>query len=52
MMIPTTDGSDLQEVLRNVDVFLPNEREACKAAGTEDLKKLLRSYLGSYRCWW
>jgi sugar/nucleoside kinase (ribokinase family) len=30
---------DLQELLRDVDVFLPNEREACKAAGTEDLEK-------------
>jgi sugar/nucleoside kinase (ribokinase family) len=29
---------NLQEVLQYVDVFLPNEREACKAAGTEDLK--------------
>ena len=28
----------LHEVLRYVDVFLPNEREACKAAGTEDLE--------------
>ena len=28
----------LREVLREVDVFLPNEREACKAAGTEDLE--------------
>jgi sugar/nucleoside kinase (ribokinase family) len=28
----------LREVLRHVDVFLPNEREACKAAGTEDLE--------------
>jgi sugar/nucleoside kinase (ribokinase family) len=28
----------LLEVLRYVDVFLPNEREACKAAGTEDLE--------------
>jgi sugar/nucleoside kinase (ribokinase family) len=26
----------LNEVLRHVDVFLPNEREACKAAGTND----------------
>src|SRR5579863_4963592 len=26
----------LQEVLRHVDVFLPNEREACKPAGTND----------------
>ncbi len=29
---------DLQRVLRHVDVFLPNEREACKAAGTDDLE--------------
>lgn len=28
----------LHEVLRYVDIFLPNEREACKAAGTEDLE--------------
>ena len=28
----------LTEVLRHVDVFLPNEREACKAAGTDDLE--------------
>jgi sugar/nucleoside kinase (ribokinase family) len=27
----------LTDVLRYVDVFLPNEREACKIAGTEDL---------------
>jgi len=26
----------LYDVLRHVDVFLPNEREACKAAGTND----------------
>ena len=32
----------LQEVLRHVDVFLPNEREACKAAGTEDLEAAIR----------
>jgi sugar/nucleoside kinase (ribokinase family) len=30
--------SDLREILRYVDVFLPNEREACKAAGTDDLE--------------
>jgi sugar/nucleoside kinase (ribokinase family) len=29
---------DLRDILRHVDVFLPNEREACKAAGTEDLE--------------
>jgi sugar/nucleoside kinase (ribokinase family) len=28
----------LQDLLHHVDVFLPNEREACKAAGTEDLE--------------
>ncbi len=28
----------LREVLRNVDVFLPNEREARKAAGIDDLE--------------
>lgn len=32
----------LHEVLRYVDVFLPNQREACKAAGTEDLEAAVR----------
>jgi sugar/nucleoside kinase (ribokinase family) len=32
----------LHEVLRYVDVFLPNEREACKAAGTEDLEAAIK----------
>jgi sugar/nucleoside kinase (ribokinase family) len=32
----------LQELLRHVDVFLPNEREVCKAAGTEDLEEAIR----------
>jgi len=32
----------LREILRHVDVFLPNEREACKAAGTEDLEAAVR----------
>jgi sugar/nucleoside kinase (ribokinase family) len=31
------DGG-LHELLRHVDVFLPNEREACKAAGTEQVE--------------
>ena len=31
----------LHEVLRYVDIFLPNEREACKAAGTEDLESAI-----------
>jgi sugar/nucleoside kinase (ribokinase family) len=28
----------LSDVLRHVDVFLPNEREACKVAGVDDLE--------------
>jgi sugar/nucleoside kinase (ribokinase family) len=32
----------LNEVLRHVDVFLPNEREACKVAGTDDLEVAVR----------
>jgi sugar/nucleoside kinase (ribokinase family) len=32
----------LHEVLRYVDVFLPNEREACKAAGTEDIEAAVK----------
>lgn len=35
------DG-DLKDVLRHVDVFLPNEREACKAAGTENMEAAIR----------
>jgi len=34
-------GSDLVEVLKYVDVFLPNEREAKKVAGTEDLEQAM-----------
>jgi sugar/nucleoside kinase (ribokinase family) len=33
---------NLQKVLQYVDVFLPNEREACKAAGTEDVEAAIR----------
>jgi sugar/nucleoside kinase (ribokinase family) len=33
---------NLKQVLEYVDVFLPNEREACKAAGTEDLEAAIR----------
>src|SRR5579871_419494 len=29
----------LREILKYVDVFLPNEREACKAAGTDDMEE-------------
>ena len=32
----------LKEILKYVDVFLPNEREACKAAGTQDLEAAIR----------
>ena len=32
---------DLHDLLQHVDVFLPNEREACKAAGTEDLDQAI-----------
>jgi sugar/nucleoside kinase (ribokinase family) len=32
----------LHEVLRYVDVFLPNKREACKVAGTDDLEGAIR----------
>lgn len=35
------EGS-LDQVLPYVDVFLPNEREACKAAGTEDLEAAIQ----------
>lgn len=31
-------GDDLREVLHYVDVFLPNQREACKIARTDDLE--------------
>ena len=34
-------GPDLGEVLKYVDVFLPNESEARKAAGTEDLERAI-----------
>ncbi|HKU28584.1 MAG TPA: sugar kinase [Candidatus Sulfotelmatobacter sp.] len=35
---PEDRWGKLEEVLPYVDVFLPNEREACKAAATEDLE--------------
>jgi sugar/nucleoside kinase (ribokinase family) len=34
-------ADDLRDVLRHVDVLLPNEREACKIAGTDDLELAL-----------
>jgi sugar/nucleoside kinase (ribokinase family) len=44
--LDTNDDPDdrwegLHELLGLVDVFLPNEREACKAAGTEDLQEAI-----------
>jgi sugar/nucleoside kinase (ribokinase family) len=39
---PEDRWGDLHEVLRYVDVFLPNKREACKAAGTQDLEAAIR----------
>jgi sugar/nucleoside kinase (ribokinase family) len=33
--------NDLRDALKYVDVFLPNEREACKIAGTEDLDQAI-----------
>lgn len=32
-------GDDVQQVLEHVDVFLPNEREACKVARTDTVQK-------------
>jgi sugar/nucleoside kinase (ribokinase family) len=34
-------AAGLDQILRYVDVFLPNEREASKAAGTEDLEEAI-----------
>jgi len=34
-------ASDVKEVLRSVDVFLPNEHEACKVAGAGDVDSAL-----------
>jgi sugar/nucleoside kinase (ribokinase family) len=34
---PDDRWSDLREVLQHVDIFLPNQREACKIAGSDDL---------------
>jgi len=34
-------ADDVKVVLKNVDVFLPNEREACKLTGTGDVERAL-----------
>ena len=36
-------ADDVRAVLRNVDVFLPNEHEACKVAGTGDVDTALET---------
>jgi len=48
LSLDTNDDPDdrweggLPDLLRQVDVFLPNEREACKVAGTDDLESAVR----------
>jgi len=39
---PDDKWEGVGEVLKYVDVLLPNEREACKLAGTEDLEAAIR----------
>jgi sugar/nucleoside kinase (ribokinase family) len=39
---PDDQWKGLDEILQHVDVFFPNEREACKVAGTEDLEAAVR----------
>ncbi len=39
-------ADDVKTVLKNVDVFLPNEREACKLAGTGDIDTALEVLSG------
>jgi sugar/nucleoside kinase (ribokinase family) len=46
--LDTNDDPDdrwegLRDVLRYVDVFLPNEREACKATGTDELEAAVKT---------
>ncbi len=39
---PDDRWEDIEDILKYVDVFLPNEREASKAAKTEDLEEAVR----------
>src|SRR5579871_3232905 len=39
---PDDRWQDIEDILKYVDVFLPNEREASKAAKTEDLEEAVR----------
>ena len=41
---PEDEWGGLEDVLRNVDIFLPNEREACKIAGTRDVRRALEKF--------
>lgn len=36
-------ADDVKSVLKSVDIFLPNEREACKLAGTNDVQDALEA---------
>ena len=36
-------GDDVKAVLKSVDIFLPNEREACKLAGASDVQDALEA---------
>jgi len=36
-------ADDVKSVLKSVDIFLPNEREACKLAGTNDVQDALQA---------
>lgn len=39
-------GGELRDLLRHVDVFLPNEREACKIAETDDVNTAVEKLSG------
>ena len=43
---------DVREVLSQVDIFLPNRREACRIAGTEAVEVALRKLSKSFLWWW
>ncbi|HKW61436.1 MAG TPA: sugar kinase [Candidatus Acidoferrum sp.] len=36
-------AGDVRSVLKSVDIFLPNEREACKLTGTDDVQEALKA---------
>jgi sugar/nucleoside kinase (ribokinase family) len=43
---PDDKWDGLYDVLPHVDIFLPNQREACKAASTDDLEAAVRKLSG------